>query len=177
MRVGLLCDTHDRLPAIDALVREMMARGVGLVLHGGDYCAPFALRPFLEHNVAMAGVFGRNDGDHEGLKAVAAAGVGIELFESPHSMEVAGIHILLVHDIGDVRENSIENHSVVVHGFTHREEMKTRGDTLIVNPGEGCGWLYGTPSAAVLDLDTKRVEFFKLPGEWGDGVGGGGGHR
>jgi putative phosphoesterase len=169
MKVGLLADTHDRVPAIDAIVREMMSRGVGMVLHAGDYCAPFALRPFLEHNVALLGVFGRNDGDREGLKAYAAAGLGIELFESPHSVDVAGKNILIVHDIGDVGERSIEAHSIVLHGFTHREEMKTRGDTLIVNPGEGCGWLYGAPSAAVLDLDTLRVEFFKVPGR---GVGG-----
>ena len=32
-----------------------------------------------------------------------ATGVGIELFESPHSFEVGGQRILLVHDIGDVR--------------------------------------------------------------------------
>ena len=55
-----------------------------------------------------------------------------------------------------------EAHSIVIHGFTHREEMKTRGDTLIVNPGEGGGWLYGSPSGAILDLDTRQVDFFKL---------------
>ncbi|HEX9563254.1 MAG TPA: metallophosphoesterase [Gemmatimonadaceae bacterium] len=163
MLLGLLSDTHDRLPAIDGLIRDMMARGVGMVLHAGDFCSPFALRPILENNVTLAGVFGRNDGDHEGLRAYAASGLGIELFESPHSMEVSGQTILLVHDIGDVAPRSIEQHSVVVHGFTHREEMKTRGDTLIVNPGEGCGWLYGPPSAAILDLDNRRVEFIQLP--------------
>jgi uncharacterized protein len=162
MLIGLLADTHDRLPAIDALVREMLNRGVDMVLHAGDFCAPFSLRPLLEHNVATAGVFGKNDGDHEGLKAYAATGFGIELFESPHSMDVAGHLILVVHDLGDVNTRSIEAHEIVVHGFTHREEMKTRGETLIVNPGEACGWLYGPPSAAVLDLETKRVEFIQL---------------
>jgi predicted phosphodiesterase len=78
-------------------------------------------------------------------------------------MDVAGQHILVVHDIGDVNTRSIEQHGIVVHGFTHREEMKTRGDTLIVNPGEACGWLNGPPSAAMLDLDTRRVEFIQLP--------------
>ncbi|MND09260.1 phosphodiesterase [compost metagenome] len=58
-------------------------------------------------------------------------------------------------------------HAVVIHGHTHLQEMKTRGDTLIVNPGEACGWLNGSPTAAVLDLDTKHVEFIKLTGpEW-----------
>lgn len=165
MLVGLMADTHDRLPAIDALLREMMARGVGMVLHAGDYVAPFALRPFLDHSVALAGVLGRNDGDVEGLRAAAAAGFGIELFESPHSLEVGGEHILLIHDIGDVANRSLEEHSIVVHGSTHRTELKVRGETLIVNPGEACGWLYGTPSAAILDLDTKQVQFLELPKE------------
>ena len=72
-----------------------------------------------------------------------------------------------MHDIGDVQPRSRSTaHSIVVHGCTHQQEMKTRGDTLIVNPGEACGWLYGTPSAAILDLDTKQVEFLTSALEW-----------
>ena len=71
------------------------------------------------------------------------------------------------HDIGEVQPRSIEGHSIVVHGFTHQQELKHRGDTLIVNPGEACGWLYGTPKAAILDLDAKKVEFLSLdPAHW-----------
>lgn len=162
MLVGLLSDTHDRLPAIRALLEYMQKRGVGMVLHAGDYCAPFALKPFIELNMPMVGVFGRNDGDHEGIRAYAQQGMGIELFESPHSFELGGQRILLVHDLVDAGPRSVESHGVVVHGFSHREEMMIRGETLIVNPGEGCGWLNGEPSGAILDLDTKDVHFFKL---------------
>ncbi|MFN8581832.1 MAG: metallophosphoesterase family protein [Gemmatimonadaceae bacterium] len=94
---------------------------------------------------------------------MAARGFGMELFESPHSMEVSGQRLLLVHDLADLSQHSLEQHSIVVHGFTHREEMKDRGDTLIVNPGEACGWLHGSPSAAIIDLDSKQVEFITLP--------------
>ena len=167
MRIGLMSDTHDRVPAIDALLREMLARDVHFVLHAGDYCSPFALKPFQDHNIAMAGVFGRNDGDHEGLMSAAAQGVWQELFESPHGMTMLESKLLIVHDIGDVVERSVLAHQIVVHGHTHLQEMKTRNDTLIVNPGEACGWLYGAPSAAILDLNTKQVEFIKLDGpEW-----------
>lgn len=163
MLVGLMADTHCRLPAIRELIERMQERGVSIVLHAGDYCAPFALLPFQATNMALAGVFGRNDGDIEGLRAVAQQSMGIELYESPHSIELGGQRVLIVHDIQDVSARSIESHSVVLHGQTHREEMKSRGDTLIVNPGEGCGWLYGRPSAAILDLDTRKVDFFTLP--------------
>ncbi len=162
MRVGLLSDTHDRVPAIDALLARCSSADVNFVLHAGDYCSPFSLKPFQDHNVAMAGVFGRNDGDPEGLRAFAEQGMGLELFESPHSFEMGGQRILLVHDLVDTSPRSIEAHGVVVHGFTHREEMMIRGETLIVNQGEGCGWLNGEPSGAILDLDTKEVHFFKL---------------
>lgn len=162
MRIGLLADSHDRVPAIAELIRQMAEGGVGMVLHAGDYCSPFTLKPLEESHIALAGIFGKNDGDPEGLLSRAQAGFGAELFESPHSFEIGGQRILLVHDIGDVNKRSIASHAIVIHGATHQQEMKTRGETLIVNPGEACGWLYGTPSAAILDLDTRDVQFLSL---------------
>ena len=162
MKVGLLADTHDRMPAIIELLRRMAEREVGVVLHARDYCSPFSLQPF-----AVAGVFGTNDGDHQGLRAKAEQALALELFESPHSFEFGGKRILVVHDIGEVNDRSIEAHQLVVHGCSHKQEQVRRGDTLLVNPGEGCGWLYGTPSAAILDLDSRQVEFITLSGqEW-----------
>lgn len=158
MKVGLLADTHDRVPAIADLLKVMMSKGVTLVMHAGDYCSPFSLDPFVELNVALLGIFGRNDGDPEGLNASAARGMGMELYESPHSFEVAGHRILLVHDLGEVNRRSISAHKFVVHGFTHRQETVTRGETLIVNPGEACGWLTGSCTGAILDLETSEVE-------------------
>jgi len=167
MRIGLLADTHDRVPAVTELLRRMREAGVHMVLHAGDFCSPFIFRPFHEASMPIAGVFGRNDGDHAGLRAAAASVVGAELYESPHSLEVDGERILVVHDLGDVPHGSITKHALVVHGCSHREEMKTRGDTLLVNPGEGCGWLYGAPTAAIIDLQSKKVEILKLTDpEW-----------
>ena len=167
MRVGLLADTHDRVPAIRELLRLMQEQGVGLVLHAGDFCAPFALAPVTDANIALLGVFGHNDGDRGALNAAAQQAMGIELHESPHSFAVGGQRVLLVHDIGEVNTRSLEEHSIVVHGHTHMTEAKTRGDTLLVNPGEACGWLHGSPTAAILDLENKGVEVIKLTGpEW-----------
>ena len=167
MKVGLFADTHDRLPAMAALLAQMAERGAAMILHAGDFCAPFALTPLLDAHVPVGGVFGRNDGDRQGLLGRAAAGIGVELFESPHTLEAGGRRILLVHDIGEVQPRSLEAHTVVLHGCSHSRECRTRGDTLIINPGEGCGWVFGMPSAALLDLDTNHVEFLTLAGpEW-----------
>jgi putative phosphoesterase len=141
----------------------MMDAGAQMILHAGDHCSPFSLMPFLDASIPVVSVFGRNDGDREGMLAQAASGIAVEIYESPHSVDVSGTRLLLVHDIAEVSELSLNAHGIVVHGHTHSQEMKTRGDTLIVNPGEGCGWMYGAPSAALLDLDSRRVEFIKLP--------------
>jgi hypothetical protein len=167
MKIGLISDTHDRVPAIIKLLEEFQSRGVEMVLHAGDYCSPFSLQPFLENGAPMVGVFGRNDGDREGLRATAAQCLACELFEAPHSTQIGEHKILLVHDVADVTERSLQSHTLVIHGHEHKQEMKTRGDTLILSPGEGCGWVHGAPCAAIVDLDTKHVEFVKLDGpEW-----------
>ena len=167
MKVGLLADTHDRLDAVTELLRLLQAGGATMVLHAGDFCAPFALLPFIEAGMPLLGVFGRNDGDHEGLRGIAQRGMGFELWESPHSFDVGGHRILLVHEIADATETSLSSHSFVVQGHIHKPEMKEREGALVICPGEACGWLHGTPSAALLDLETRQVEFIQLPAsEW-----------
>ncbi|HEX5437435.1 MAG TPA: YfcE family phosphodiesterase [Gemmatimonadaceae bacterium] len=165
MRIGLMADSHDHVPAIAEFASTFRDAGVAMVLHAGDYCSPFALGALLAAGLPVAGVFGRNDGDREGLRAEAARGVGGELYESPHSVELNGTRILLVYDIADVSDRSINAHAIVVHGCTHLQEQRLCGKTLIVNPGEACGWLHGVPTAAILDLTTRHVDILTLKGE------------
>jgi putative phosphoesterase len=167
MRVGLIADTHDRMPAVSALARQLAERGAEILLHAGDFCSPFLLDALHEVNLPLVGVFGRNDGDQNGLTAAAQRGLATELFVGPHSVVLEGSRILLVHDLGEAVDRSLEAHDIVVFGCQHRQELKTRGDAILVCPGEGCGWLYGTPGAAILDLPARQVEFLSLSGpEW-----------
>jgi uncharacterized protein len=71
MRIGVMSDTHDRVPAIEELLTRLAAKGVSMVMHAGDYCSPFALAPFQRAGIPLLGVFGRNDGDRETLEATA----------------------------------------------------------------------------------------------------------
>ena len=162
VRIGVLADTHDRVPAIANLLEKLSAKGVSIVMHAGDYCSPFSLAPYHESGMALLGVFGRNDGDRESLSAYAARGMGTEIYESPHSFEVGGKRILLVHDLAEVSSRSIESHDYVIHGSSHLQVQKTVGKTLIINPGEACGWIHGKCTAAILDLDTGEVESLTL---------------
>jgi putative phosphoesterase len=158
VRIGLMADTHDRVPAVTNLLEKLAGKGVSMVMHAGDYCSPFCLAPFHQSGTALLGVFGRNDGDPETLSAYAARGMGTEIYESPHSFDVGGKRILLVHDLAEITGRSIESHDYVIHGSSHLQSQKRVGSTLVVNPGEACGWLHGKCTAAILDTDTGEVE-------------------
>jgi putative phosphoesterase len=162
VRIGVMADTHDRVPAIADLLDRFSAKGVTMVMHAGDYCSPFSLAPFHLKGMALLGVFGRNDGDRETLSAYAARGMGTEIYESPHSFDVGGKRVLIVHDIGEVNARSVESHDFVVHGCTHLQGQKKVGSTLVINPGEACGWIHGKCTAAILDTDTGEVENISL---------------
>ena len=162
MRIGIMSDTHDRVPAIAELLDRFASKGIAMVMHAGDYCSPFSLAGFHQRGMALLGVFGRNDGDRETLSAYAARGMGTEIYESPHSFEVGGKRVLLVHDIAEVSSRSIESHDFVIHGSSHLQSQKTIGTTVVINPGEACGWIHGKCTAAILDTDTAEVENITL---------------
>ena len=52
-------------------------------------------------------------------------------------------------------------YDVVVRGHTHTTEM-IEGKTLLVNPGEVCGYLSGRRTVALLDLEEIHAEIVEL---------------
>src|SRR5256714_14806538 len=108
-----------------------------MVILAGDYCSPFSLAPFHQRGTALLGVFCRNDGDRETLSAYAARGLGTEIYESPHSFEVGGQRVLLVHEIAEVNPRSIESQHFLIHGSSHLQSQKKVGRTLVVHPCAG----------------------------------------
>jgi putative phosphoesterase len=162
VRIGVVADTHDRVPAIADLLQRFADKGVSMVMHAGDFCSPFSLAPFHQRGMALLGVFGRNDGDREMLAAYAARGMGTEIYESPHSFDVGGKRILLVHEIVEVSPRSIEAHDFVIHGSSHLQSEKKVGGTIVINPGEACGWIHGKCTAMILNTDSGEVENITL---------------
>jgi putative phosphoesterase len=163
--IGVIADTHDNLPMVDKAVKKLNEKNVELVLHAGDYVAPFVIPKFKELKAKLIGVFGNNDGDRELLKKRFNEYEGLEMRRNFAEILVDGLKIALLH--GNEEEllkaliNS-ESFDIVVHGHTHKAEVYRRGKTLIVNPGEACGYLTGKSTIALLDTDTREAEIVEL---------------
>jgi hypothetical protein len=156
VRIGVVSDTHDRLPNVARIVELFAAARVERVVHTGDITRPRTLAALARLGAPVSGVFGNNDVEREGLEA-AAAEHGCDLGESGRTLELGGRRILVVHDPREI-ESALAGHAVVLHGHDHRRRVERRGGALIVNPGECAGFLPDHNAVAVVDLAALAVQ-------------------
>jgi putative phosphoesterase len=165
MLIGLISDTHDRLPIIEKAVKRLNEENVELVLHAGDYVAPFVIPKFKDLKAKLIGVFGNNDGDHEFLKRRFSENKNLEIRERFAMIQVDGLKIALLHgDEEELLKALIESQGfdVVVCGHVHTAGVYRKGKTLVVNPGEVCGYLTGKSTLALFDTAKCEARIVEL---------------
>ncbi len=153
MKLGVISDSHDNLHKIEAGVAVLCAHDLAMVVHAGDFIAPFTARYFAslpDLEIPFAGVFGNNDGEKFGLRKMYEP-IG-PIHEDKFEVELGGRRIIVVH-----KELLVEplarsgDYDLVVYGHTHRIDVRT-DPCLIVNPGEAGGWTTGKSTLAIVDL-------------------------
>lgn len=165
MLIGLMSDSHDNLPQIEKAVKQLNNSKVSLTLHAGDFCSPFTIEKFKVLNCKLIAVFGNNDGDHQYLKFRFNETSNCEVHDRFALVEVSGHKIGLLH--GDEPELLFaligsQYFDVIVYGHSHNICIEKRGKTLIINPGELCGYLTGKSTIAILDLDRDEARIIDL---------------
>ncbi len=159
MIVGIMSDTHDNLPAIKLAVDFFNESGVDLVIHAGDFVAPFVAKELKKLRAPLRGVFGNNDGERKGL--YEALGIYDEILE----VEADGMKMAVTHGTDERIVRALARsrlYDVVIVGHTHRYEIREEGRTILVNPGEVCGYLTGVRSVALLDTRGREVRIVNL---------------
>jgi len=157
MLVGVISDTHDRLPCIDRAIEICQRRGVEAIIHPGDMIAPFAARRLLKWTGPLHVTYGNNDGERAGLKAILP-----QIVDGPLIVELGGRRILVHHFIEWCKPGDIETADVVVTGHTHKVVNRKDNGTLFLNPGEACGWVSGRCTVAILDTVGMSAEICEL---------------
>ena len=164
MRIGIISDTHDNVPKIREAIRRLNELEVDLVFHAGDYISPFTAKPYADLKAKMVGVYGNNCAEREMLREVYAA-VGKEIVGNFAEVETGGMRIALLHGHDEALLRSIIAHGgydAVVHGHDHKAKVERVGTTLVVNPGEVCGYVTGRSSFAFLDTVGPTAEILDL---------------
>jgi len=162
--IGIVADTHDYLPLVDKAVKQLNEEGVKLVLHAGDYIAPFVVPHFKPLKADLIGVFGNNDGDQK-LLVKRFLELGAQIRGRFAEVTADGLRIGMLH--GEEEELlrsliNVEGYDVIVHGHTHEAKTYKKGRTLVVNPGEVCAYLTGKSTIATLNTQTLGVKIIPL---------------
>jgi putative phosphoesterase len=160
VKAGILSDTHDQRAFAEDALALFLREGVGVILHLGDVCRPDAIVAFRDCGIPLIGVFGNNDYDRDGLQAVS----GDAFRPGPQMPELDGRKVLMSHSFDELQEEIGEGgkFDLILFGHTHRPLEMRMGRALIVNPGEGCGFLSGRPTCAVIDLATMEARILEI---------------
>jgi len=170
MKIAVISDSHDHKDNILKAVSIINERNVEVLIHCGDYVAPFVKRWFNELNSSIKenfyGVFGNNDG--EKLFLIQNLGQICEFVENGHELilELDGKKIFASHM---PKQETIEalansgNFDIILSGHTHYlSNKKLDNGRLVVNPGELCGYLTGKATFAIIDTEKMESEIIEL---------------
>jgi len=159
LQVGILADSHDCLPRIKDVIDRLNSEPIGLVLHAGDYSAPFVTDHYSAMKVHMIGVFGNNDAEKEKLRDRFAK-AGHEIKGRFAEVQAGKLRIALTHGDEDELLQSLTKcggYDVLVCGHTHEAKVVEEGCTLVINPGEICGYLTGKSTFAILNTADRKA--------------------
>jgi len=163
MVIGIMSDTHDRIDAIEAAIDFFNQHNVTDILHAGDLVSPLVVPKFSKLKARLHYVWGNNEGDREFIKARFDE-LGIKPLGDFASLELGGRKIALLHGTHEHIVDSLVKcglYDIVIRGHNHRAEIVS-GPTLLVNPGEVCGYLSGSQTVALLDLEKLKAEIIRL---------------
>ena len=156
-----MSDSHDRMTMIRSAVALFKSKNVEMIIHAGDFISPITFDYMKDIDVPFLGVFGNNDGEKNFLRT-RFKNLG-ELHERCFKGKIAGLNFIVLHedDLVDSLAKS-GDYDVIIYGHTHRTDIRKIGNTLIVNPGELCGWLTGKYTVAIIDTENLNAKIISI---------------
>ena len=150
MKLGIISDTHHYLnPKVSDVFK-----GVELIIHAGDVGSGEIMTQ-LRTLAPVVAVRGNMDLD-----------TPVRILPAVQNIDVEGLQILVVHDIGDL--NSFHRRikrgvyfpmpEIVIFGHTHRALYKRLDTILYINPGSATTSRDSRkPSVMILEIDNRKV--------------------
>ncbi len=138
---------------MEQIFRIFEDKGIREVIHLGDLISPFVLDWI---NTIYSGklyiVRGNNDGELL-FTMEKAKKYSYMYFENSTMVELDHAKIAIMHKPVFVKELALSGvFNAVLYGHTHKAEIMQSKGTIIMNPGEACGYLTGKSSYGIINL-------------------------
>ncbi len=158
MKLAIMSDSHDNIWNLERALSMIGKEKADLIIHCGDFVAPFMLKELEKARIPVYGVLGNNDGSGFLLAKTAFSELkGITLFEITGHLDLEGFSLAFTHQ-RIVAEGlaATGRYDLVCYGHSHIHRLETVGKTLLLNPGEIMG-KEGHPGFCTVDTLTRKV--------------------
>lgn len=163
MKIAIMSDTHDNIWNLEDALGIIKDEEAGLIIHCGDFVAPFMLKELDKADIPVYGVLGNNDGSQYLLtKTALTITENFTLFDLIGHVDIENFKICFTHQ-EEVAEGlaATNQYDLVCFGHSHEYKLEQRGDTIFLNPGEIMG-KNGAPGFCIVDSDTREVIHHEL---------------
>lgn len=162
MLLGILSDSHDKIPALRAAIRVLVANGAQQLIHCGDIGGEQAIDCLAGHPAAF--VWGNCDWDRRGLDEYARS-IGVTCLGTAGCLDLAGKRVCVTHgDEPPIVQRLLADPAAdyLLMGHTHALRDEKIGRVRVINPGA----LHraATKTVALLDLTTDRLQVLEVKG-------------
>ncbi|RKZ02062.1 MAG: metallophosphoesterase [Candidatus Hydrothermota bacterium] len=163
MKLAIISDTHDAKDIVIKIAQKLSDIGISKAIHLGDIIAPFTIKFMREYYKGdLWVIFGNNDGERPFLMQTCER---FEVFiqAAPLILNLENRKIIAMHEPYAVEAIAKSgDFDVVLYGHTHELKIERIGNTIVVNPGEACGYLTGRRTFVILDLKDLSYEIIDL---------------
>lgn len=163
MKIIAISDTHDNIWKLERLFDSLKHNKPHLLIHCGDWCAPFMLKKIAAFGVFVHGVFGNVDGDKALMMEIALKELKDLLLHSPFAdIEFGGRKIAVVHHPFFAEAIFSKGvHDVVFYGHVHTPSIKKEGGRALICPGEIMG-LKGRSTFCIYDTESGEAQILDV---------------
>jgi len=158
MIIAVMSDSHDHIDNIRNALRIAKKENVEMIIHCGDFVAPFMLKELDMAGIPVHGVFGNNDGDQYLLTRMSILDLNhITIHGIIGEVNADGFSIQFTHDQRVAKGLAASGtHDLVCFGHTHTYEKKKINETILLNPGEIMG-KDGFPGFCLVNSKTSEI--------------------
>ncbi len=163
MLIAVMSDSHDNIWNLQKALGIVKEKGAEMIIHCGDFVAPFMLKELEEAGIPVHGVFGNNDGDQYLLtKFSLTVFSNITLHGIVGQVDIKGFTIGFTHQ-NIVAEGlaAAGSYKMLCFGHSHEYLLKKIGQTILLNPGEIMG-KEGMPGFCFVNTGTAEVDRVEL---------------
>jgi hypothetical protein len=154
MKIAVISDSHDHVWNLRQALEIIKSESCAMIIHCGDFVAPFMFKELMLAKIPVHCVFGNNDGDKYLLTRFALESKGlIMLYPMIGHVTAENLKIAFTHE-WPVAEGlaATGQYDLVCFGHSHQHVHQKIGRSLVVNPGEIMG-KDGEPGFCIVDTD------------------------